>query len=275
MAIKYLNDTSTTELVTKVKNLVATKQDALVSGTNIKTINNTSLLGSGNIDIHDITQITSKTNIWELTDGVYFGAGNLFVYKAKSKTIGLDSTPLLVVVSTLGGSKVYNAQAYNLLIWGIAHATAGVVYQKTLDNVLIQADIINNLTSASTTAPLSANQGYVLDQNKLDKTSSMIPSNNTVTYSTAPTTGTTLMTAPANGVAYVRYALTGTGAIGVHLRTSGNQDLAYNTQNFDTNGYHIYTATFVMKSGQKLYCYENALSNNWGAIIFVKSEGQS
>lgn len=34
-----------------VKSLVSGKQDALVSGTNIKTINNTSLLGSGNITI--------------------------------------------------------------------------------------------------------------------------------------------------------------------------------------------------------------------------------
>lgn len=34
-----------------VKSLVSGKQDALVSGTNIKTINNNSLLGSGNITI--------------------------------------------------------------------------------------------------------------------------------------------------------------------------------------------------------------------------------
>lgn len=34
-----------------VSNAIATKQDNLVSGTNIKTINGTSLLGSGNIDI--------------------------------------------------------------------------------------------------------------------------------------------------------------------------------------------------------------------------------
>lgn len=49
MSIKYLDDTATAELVAKTKALVATKQDALVSGTNIKTINNQSLLGSGNI----------------------------------------------------------------------------------------------------------------------------------------------------------------------------------------------------------------------------------
>ena len=35
------------------------KQDALVSGTNIKTINNQTLLGSGNIDANEITSITT------------------------------------------------------------------------------------------------------------------------------------------------------------------------------------------------------------------------
>lgn len=38
---------TTTELDTKLTN----KQDKLISGTNLKTINNTSILGSGNIDI--------------------------------------------------------------------------------------------------------------------------------------------------------------------------------------------------------------------------------
>lgn len=39
------------EVVNKVNELVDDKQDTLVSGTNIKTINNTSILGRGNIDI--------------------------------------------------------------------------------------------------------------------------------------------------------------------------------------------------------------------------------
>lgn len=44
---------------TELRQLIATKQDILVSGTNIKTINNESILGSGNIDIQGggVTQI--------------------------------------------------------------------------------------------------------------------------------------------------------------------------------------------------------------------------
>lgn len=48
---EYLDYTGLQRLVTKIKDLVNTKQDTLVSGTNIKTINNQSLLGSGDITI--------------------------------------------------------------------------------------------------------------------------------------------------------------------------------------------------------------------------------
>lgn len=48
MAKKYLDDTGLSHLWSKLKDYFQVK---LVSGTNIKTINNTSLLGSGNISI--------------------------------------------------------------------------------------------------------------------------------------------------------------------------------------------------------------------------------
>lgn len=43
------------------------KQDTLVSGTNIKTINNTSILGSGNISVVDVEAFTAAEvqTIWE------------------------------------------------------------------------------------------------------------------------------------------------------------------------------------------------------------------
>jgi hypothetical protein len=42
---------------------MATKQDKLVSGTNIKTINSTSLLGSGNIAISTFTPVITPTHL--------------------------------------------------------------------------------------------------------------------------------------------------------------------------------------------------------------------
>lgn len=46
-----LNFMTSSEVSTEIQTAISTKQDTLVSGTNIKTINNTSLLGSGNINI--------------------------------------------------------------------------------------------------------------------------------------------------------------------------------------------------------------------------------
>lgn len=51
MVNKITTPPTTSELIGKVNEIIDDKQDTLVSGTNIKTINNQSLLGSGNIDI--------------------------------------------------------------------------------------------------------------------------------------------------------------------------------------------------------------------------------
>lgn len=56
MALKsYLDKDGLTYFWSKIKAALSGKQDTLVSGTNIKTINNTSLLGSGNVSIPVIT----------------------------------------------------------------------------------------------------------------------------------------------------------------------------------------------------------------------------
>lgn len=48
---KLIGSTGLTYLWSKIKAALNTKQNTLVSGTNIKTVNNQSLLGSGNISI--------------------------------------------------------------------------------------------------------------------------------------------------------------------------------------------------------------------------------
>jgi len=54
---------------TDLKNALATKQDKLVSGTNIKTVNNTSLLGSGNITIDSLPSQSGQSGKFLTTDG--------------------------------------------------------------------------------------------------------------------------------------------------------------------------------------------------------------
>lgn len=55
------------------------KQDTLVSGTNIKTINSNSLLGSGNVSVGTVTSITASS---PLTGGTITGSGSIGITDA-------------------------------------------------------------------------------------------------------------------------------------------------------------------------------------------------
>lgn len=68
------------------------KQDTLVSGTNIKTINNTSVLGSGNIDVQE--SLVNQTNIKSVNGGTLLGSGNMDIMGIKywTEDPGADNT---------------------------------------------------------------------------------------------------------------------------------------------------------------------------------------
>lgn len=51
MADTYLNKTGLAYFWAKIKSALAGKQNTLISGTNIKTVNGSSLLGSGNLEV--------------------------------------------------------------------------------------------------------------------------------------------------------------------------------------------------------------------------------
>jgi hypothetical protein len=104
------------ELTTTFNTAIATKQNNLVSGTNIKTINGSSVLGSGDLTIESLPPGGVKNNL---------------LYK-KSETDG-----------DAGWTSI------------------------TTDKLLTQDNIVNNLTSSSTTNVLGAGQGKVLND-KLD-----------------------------------------------------------------------------------------------------------
>jgi hypothetical protein len=65
---------------------LATKQDTLVSGTNIKTINSTSLLGSGNVAVQPT--LVSGTNIKTLNSVSLLGAGDIVLAATPSGVSG-------------------------------------------------------------------------------------------------------------------------------------------------------------------------------------------
>ena len=106
-----------------------TKQDTLVSGTNIKTINNNTILGAGNIQLQ--TELSGTE-------------GNVVIYTATTgqlNELGFDETPTLDSNSLLTSSVVYNA---------------------LLDKINY-TDIVNDVTTGGVNKVLSAEQGKYLD----------------------------------------------------------------------------------------------------------------
>ena len=77
---------------------LSNKQDTLVSGANIKTLNNTSLLGSGNISLHGITVLTYGTSTWSDLTTAYDNGDMIYVIN------GSRICPLAYYVSGGSGS---------------------------------------------------------------------------------------------------------------------------------------------------------------------------
>ena len=106
-----------------------TKQDTLVSGTNIKTINNNTILGSGNIQLQ--TELSGTE-------------GNVVIYTSTTgqlNELGFDEAPTLDSNSLLTSSVVYNA---------------------LLDKINY-TDIVNDVTTGGVNKVLSAEQGKYLN----------------------------------------------------------------------------------------------------------------
>ena len=106
-----------------------TKQDTLVSGTNIKTINNNTILGAGNIQLQ--TELSGTE-------------GNVVIYTSTTgqlNELGFDEIPTLDSNSLLTSSIVYNA---------------------LLDKINY-TDIVNDVTTGGVNKVLSAEQGKYLD----------------------------------------------------------------------------------------------------------------
>ena len=88
---KYLNGSGLSEAWTNTKNYIASqllgKQDTLVSGTNIKTVNNQSLLGSGNVSFTPpIFTYDSSTETLSVSNTT----ATVFNYDANSETLEIQ-----------------------------------------------------------------------------------------------------------------------------------------------------------------------------------------
>jgi hypothetical protein len=110
--------TGTLSSQTDLQNALNAKQDTLVSGTSIKTINSTSLLGSGDVAVQ--ATLVSGTNIKTIEGQSLLGSGNIDLAKADVGLGNVDNTsdankPISTATQTALNAKqntIFNAKAF-------------------------------------------------------------------------------------------------------------------------------------------------------------------
>jgi hypothetical protein len=119
----------------QVNNLLASKQDTLVSGTNIKTLNSESLLGSGNIEI--TASPSGVGGAIQFSDGSAFAsdAANLF-WDDTNNRLGVGTNAPTLPIDILGGTsngglkvRAGNTTSQNILDIANNAGTKGWVYR--------------------------------------------------------------------------------------------------------------------------------------------------
>ena len=145
------NFVNTTDLNTAL----ITKQDTLVSGTNIKTINNNSLLGSGNINISggsatDVqingTSIVSNNTANIITESAYNSSTNKIATKNDIPTNTSQLT---------NNSGFIDNTVNNLVNYPLSSSLASVATSGSYN------DLSNTPTIPSTTSQLTNDSGYI------------------------------------------------------------------------------------------------------------------
>lgn len=145
-------------IINVVNDYETDKQDTLVSGTNIKTINDQSLLGSGNIFIGgsglntgDVVFVDNKDDLPAASGGVITLADNVTYFF--TTTVDLLGDRLVGGQNTtiLGGSSE-NCRIKSTGLAGTALITSN--YSLPIRNITIEADVALNLDGDGTTTAL-------------------------------------------------------------------------------------------------------------------------
>jgi hypothetical protein len=107
-AVNFTNQLQQSGVAVPTASQVAAKQDTLVSGTNIKTINGTSVLGSGNI-------VTPSTNPSGVAGAIQFSNGSAFASDATNffwddtnNRLGVGTNTPTVKYEQQGGGSLFN-----------------------------------------------------------------------------------------------------------------------------------------------------------------------
>ena len=162
-----------------VKNSLDAKQATLVSGTNIKTINNNSLLGSGNINIESGSNVDIVTS-WESTPSDEKVASekltkNTLDAKAPTSHASSSSTYGLGTTANYGHVKTINGLTQSSHSDGTAlSAYQGKVLKDAIDAKPDSSDIptkTSDLTNDSNYISTSSTSGLIKNDGTIDTTS--------------------------------------------------------------------------------------------------------
>ncbi len=253
--------------------LLQDKQDTLVSGTNIKTINNTSLLGSGNINISsggtatDVeingTSITSNNTANIAVDGTYNASTNKIATMSSLPTGGNSASAVSTTAS--GGSATTYSKSdhkHSISSGTITSALGFTPYDSSNPNgytsntgTMTDSQINGTSIVTSGVANFLTNTAYDSSTNKI-ATMSDIPSvgNSKIYYGTSSTAAATqtkavtcsgfVLETGATVVVKFTYAQTYNGVPKLNVNSTGAINVRYKG---DTNGIrYMWNATEVM-----------------------------
>ena len=112
-------------------NIIGSKQDTLISGTNIKTVNSTTLLGSGDLTVQPT--LVSGTNIKTINSNSILGSGDLVITGGVSSVSATTpvvatgtTTPVISLASSYGDTQNPYASKTANNILAAPNGTAGV-----------------------------------------------------------------------------------------------------------------------------------------------------
>ena len=205
----------------------STKQDELVSGTNIKTINGTSILGSGNISVGGGTTATDvQVNGTSITSG---GVANLVTQTAYNSSTNKIATKndIPTNVSQLTNDSGYTTNTGTITgikMNGASKGTSGVVDLGTVITSHQTIKTINN-TSMTGSGNVAVQPTLVSGTNiKTINSTSLLGSGNIAVQSTLSTTTGTLSITKTSGNStctgtYARYG--NVVSLDLELKTTG------------------------------------------------------
>ena len=228
-----------------VTTALATKQDSLVSGTNIKTINSTSVLGSGDIAVQET--LVSGTNIKTLNNTSLLGSGNI--------TLTANPSGVAGAIQFSNGS-AFASDASNLF-WDDTNNRLGV----GTNTPTATTHIKGSGSTSATTALLVQNSAGVASLQVLDDTSVFNNGKGAVASNTA--FGNSALIANTTGSGNTAYGVNALAAntTGSDNTANGGNSLALNTSGSNNTAIGV-QALFANSGANNTAIGRGSLRNN-------------